>query len=252
MCFDYLETSLTVDNCIDIMKTFILYNHFLPHLQIYQFIRKNFDEIIEKDSFKDLSKQKLMQLITNLNRNRVSESSLYTAIINWVKHDQNRCAEFSLLFSILDLQNLSIDFVLNTIAAEPLVQASKDCLNAISCFLKPKHAQQRQGKATKILCLGGTDKKTLIEVYNNRFSKPPSEYPNLPSNFTIDWALRLDHFVCCTDELKLYYYLVIPSKAYRLNMKSANSRWEETTLMNERRWDFAAATWNGNLVVAGG
>ena len=230
------------------MKAYIVYNNPAPHPRTSQFISKNFNEILKTDTFNDLSKQDLMQLIANLNRNKVQESSLYRAIINWVKHSQNRCAEFVSLFLLLDLQNFSIDFVLNTIAEEPLIQASKDCLNAILSCCKIKHTQQ-QGTASRILCFGGTENTNLIEIYNS-VGKSQSNYPDFPLSLTIIHStLKLDDFLYCLGE----QFLWVRPLAYRLNLKvEKNSQWEEIASMNEERREFAAATWNKKIVVTGG
>ena len=247
MCFDYLETSLTVDNCIDTVQAFISYNNPSSHRRIYQFISKNFDETAKTKNFKDLSKQDLMQLMENLDRNKVQESSLYNATINWVKHQQNRSVEFSSLFLLLDLQKLSSNFMLDRIAEEPLVKASNICLNVmLSCF-KTNNAQQQQSKASKILCVGRTQNRTLIEIHNG-VVKSQSKYPYLPHDFSIiQCTLKLDDYIYCIveciDEIL---------EAYRLNLKEANSEWEEFACIGEIRKGFGATVWNGKLVVTGG
>ena len=251
MCFDYLEASLTIDNCMDIVKVSLIYSHPTFHVQIYQFISENFDEISKTINFEDLSKQDLMQLITNLNRNIVKETSLYTAIINWVKHDQNRGDEFASLFLLLDLQKFSSDFILNAIAEEPLVQASKDCLNATLFYFKSKNAQQQQNKASKILCVGGTEKETrLIEIYNSQ-GKSPSKHPDLPRPLaTMQCLLKLDDFLYCISLITLWWPSCL---IHRLNLKAANSQWEKIFVSTEeRKRDFAAAVWNGKIVMTGG
>ena len=253
MCFDYLETSLTVDNCIDTVKAFILYNNPSPHRRIYQFISENFDETAKTENFKDLSKQDLMQLMENLDRNKVQESSVYTAIIIWVQNQQNRSAEFLSLFLLLDLQKLSSNFILDTIAEEPLVQASNSCLNAMLSCLKTRNAQQQQSKASKILCVGRTKNKTLIEIHNG-VVKSQSKYPYLPHYFSkIQCTLKLDDYIYCIveckDESEEAYSIL---EAYRLNLKEANSNWKEFASIGEIRKGFGATVWNGKLVVTGG
>ena len=248
MCFDYLETSLTVDNCIDTVKASVLYNNPSSHPRIYQFISENFDETVKTENFKDLCKQDLMQIVENLDRNHMQESSLYSAIINWVKHQQNRSAEFSSLFLLLDLQKLSSNFILDTIADEPLVQASNSCLNAILLCFKTENAKQQQSKASKMLYVGRTQNKTLIEIHNS-FIKSQSRYPYLPRDFSkILCTLKLDDYVYCIVECTD----LIKFKAYRLNLKEANSDWEEFSSIGETREGFGAAVWNGKLVVTGG
>ena len=248
MCFDYLEALLTVDNCIDTMKASVLYNNPSPHSRIYQFISENFDETVKTENFKDLSKQDLMQIMENLDRNKVQESSLYSAIISWVQNQQNRSAAFSSLFLLLDLEKLSSNFMLDTIAEEPLVQASNSCLNAVLSCLKTKNAKQQQSKASKILCVGRTKNKTLIEIHNG-VVKSQSRYPYLPRDFSkIQCTLKLDDYIYCIVECKDLFKF----KAYRLNLKEANSNWEEFSCIGEAREYFGAAVWNGKLVVTGG
>ena len=253
MCFDYLETSLTVDNCIDTVKASVLYNNPSPHSRIYQFISENFDETVKTENFKNLSKQDLIQLMENLDRNKVLESSVYTAIINWVQNQQNRNAEFSSLFLLLDLQKLSSNFILDTIAEVPLVQASNSCLNAVLSCLKTKNAQQQQSKASKILCVGRTKNKTLIEIHNG-VVKSQSRYPYLPHYFSkIQCTLKLDDYIYCIveckDESEEAYSIL---EAYRLFLKEANSNWKEFASIGEIRKGFGATVWNGKLVVTGG
>ena len=62
MCFDYFETVLTVDNCIDIVKASVLYNNSSPNSKTYQFISEKFDKTLKTDTFKDLSKQELLSI----------------------------------------------------------------------------------------------------------------------------------------------------------------------------------------------
>ena len=66
LCFDFMQTSLTVDSCLDVVKGSVFYNnHFLQ--QTFQNISDDFDEIVQGDSFKQLSKDELIPLLANLN-----------------------------------------------------------------------------------------------------------------------------------------------------------------------------------------
>ena len=164
MCFDFMRTSLSIDNCLDVIKASVLYNN--PFLQqTYQYISDNFDKIGHAENFKELCKDELSSLFTNIDRNKVQEMSLYAAVINWIKHDQNREVEFSSLFLSLDLQKISSDFVTDTIAQEPLVKHSRECLNAVVFYLVNRMSDVKT-KASKILCMGGDKSKSVSEVYN--------------------------------------------------------------------------------------
>ena len=175
MCFNYLKSALTVHDCLDIMKSSIVCNNPSLLQQTYQIISKNFDKMVEENNFSDISKLDLISFITNIDRNTVQETTLYKAIISWVKHDETREAEFSSLFLKLDLQKFSPDFVLNTIANEQLVKSNNDCLNAaFSYFTFRSKQHQILSKFSKILCLGGYKKMlcwmfTIFQISHGLF-----------------------------------------------------------------------------------
>ena len=61
MCFDFMETSLTVDSCLDVMKASVLCNY--PFLQqTYQYISDNLMKSVKGDNFQQLSKDEMMTL----------------------------------------------------------------------------------------------------------------------------------------------------------------------------------------------
>ena len=254
LCFGFLETSLTVDNCFDAVKASVLYNSTSSLKQTYQFISDNFDELFRADNFKALSKHDLFSILSKVNRKKVQETSLYTAIVTWVKHHQTREAEFPSFFLILELSKMSVDFVLDTVAQEPLVKSNIACLNVAFSYLSAKirHSQNQQNKATKILCFGGRWKNDCLEVYN-LLGESLNRYSDLPHQTSYHCALSLDNFVYCLGgAIATPFKATSTAKVYRLNIKAVNSQWEEIASMSEERCTFGAATWNGKLVVTGG
>ena len=254
LCFGFLETSLTVDNCFDVVKASVLYSSTSSLKQTYQFISDNFDELFRADNFKVLSKHDLFCILLNVNRQKVQEISLYTAIVTWVKHHQTREAEFPSLFQILDLSKMSVDFVLDTVTQEPLVKSNIACLKVVFSYLSAniRHSQNHQNKATKILCLGGRWNNSCLEVYN-LLDESLNRYSDLPCETFGHCALSLDNFVYCLGgESAEEFMHTSTAKVYRLNIKAANSQWEEVASMSEERCAFGAAMWNGKLVVTGG
>ena len=251
MCFEFLLNELAIDNCLDVMKVFGFYSNPLALRQTYQFISKNFEEIVQEENFTDLCKLDLTSLITNIDRNTVSETSLYTAIIKWVKHDATREIEFSSLFVYFNLEKMPPEFVLSTIANERLVKDNNSCLNVVLSYFTSRSKQTEQDKVSKLLCLGGNGKDSVIEVYNV-LKKPFISYPNLPYNKSRHRALKLGDFIYCIGGNVNEAQNNATRKVYRLNLKTANLRWQEIASMKEQRLDFGAATWNGNLVVTGG
>ena len=255
LCFDFVESSLTVNNYLDIIKVSILYNNITLLQQTYEFISKNFDKLMQENSFWELSKEELISLLTNIDRNTVQETSLYTAILIWVNYQQIRMTEFPSLFLILDFQRLSPEFVLNTIAQEPLVKNSEHCLNAAlsSVTNRIKDTLTQEDKASKLLCFGGEGKKSVSEVYNIFGKMQNNNFPNLSNILSRHRALKTDNFLYCLGGAVEGKFANPTNKVFRLSLSTSKPRWKEIASMKERRCNFGATTcWNGNLVVSGG
>jgi len=106
-------------------------------------------------------------------------------------------------------------------------------------------------KATKILCVGGKNTKSVREIYNT-LGTPLKKYPDLPHNVSHGCVLKLDDFIYCVGGAVDGHWRKSTNKVYRLNLKDPNSGWQEVASMAEKRRDFGAAVYNGCLVVAGG
>ena len=253
ICFKFLETSLTVDRCLDVVKASTLYGNAISLQQTSQFISDNFDEVVQQIKFKDLSKHDLMLLLTSIDRNIVQETSIYTAIVTWINYDENRDGEFSSLFLTLDLHNLSTEFVAGTIATEPLVNNSKKCLRAVVSYFA-ETAIKKHDHFSKILCVGGNKNNSVFEVFNIHDKlESKYKYPNLPVNLVLHCVLKYNNFIYCLGGIQEKGdYVSVTNKAYRLILKKANSKWEEIASMNKQRFDLGAAIWNDKLVVSGG
>ena len=249
ICFDFLESLLTIHNCLDIVKASIFYNDPSSPLQrTYRLISDNFDEIAQGNKFKELFGQELVFLLANINRPSVPETSVYTAIINWVKHDPSREAEFPSLFLSLDLRKLSTEFVQHKIGEEPLVKNSKSCRDAVVSYFTYLWQQPSQ-----ILCSGGNfNKNTGLLLMYSSLDKWQNHYPKLPNTLSNHRMLKLDDYIYCIGGTTGWDFRSPSNKVYQLLSKVGDSEWEEIAPMNELRSNFGAATWNGNLVVSGG
>ena len=247
MCFDFMETLLTIDSCLDVVKASVLYNN--PSLQqTFQYISDNFDEIAQGDSFKQLSKDELLSLFTNIDHNKVQEVSLYLAIVGWIEHDGNREAEFPKLFLTVHLEKFPSKYVANVIAKEPLVKESKECLNAVVSYYANR---EKDVKVSNLFCVGGDESKSVSEVHCVS-GDLVNTYPDLPCVLSNHCALKVEDLVYCLGGAIDGNYMTSTNKVYRLNLKTPNSGWEKVASMAEKRSYFGAAVWNNNLVVTGG
>ena len=246
-CFEFLESIMTIDNCIEIVKTSTMYHNASDLKTTYDFISENFDELAQTDAIKSLSKDALMMLIGKIDFSKFQHSSIYKAIINWTQHEESRKVDFIQLFFELDLQQLSLQF-LKVIAKEPLVKSNSNCLNAIIKTTFAKLEPEDSRNLSKILCVNGRDQKSVFEVYGitgdiNRI------YPQVPNKPLAHRLLRMNDFVYCIGGFS--QKSGITSKIYQLNFTEANMQWKKLASMKIGRCNFGAAVFRGGLVVNG-
>ena len=98
-CFQYLESGLTIGNCLDTIRAYTLFKPEASLGRVFQFMNEHLSEISLLENFRVLSKNDLTSILGILHQNINQESSKYTAIVNWVKHDiETRKTDFTELF----------------------------------------------------------------------------------------------------------------------------------------------------------
>jgi len=249
-CFEFLEDNLNIDNCLEIIKLSTQYNFSSSLKMVYSFVADNFDQVVQTDTFKNLSKPNLISLISELNSSVVKQSSVYNAILSWTHQNESRKVDFTELFLNLDLTSLSIDFLEKEVSKEPLVKQNVDCLKAVlsSVFAKLK-GNHAGSKCMKILCVNGCDSRSVFEVYSIS-GDISNAYPPVPNQPQHHRLLKLNNFVYCIGGWSREGYNAT-NKIFRLNLTESNLNWSEMASMLEPRNYFGAAVYNGCLVVNG-
>ena len=251
-CFDCLLTMLNASNSLEIFLASTLYSALpLVFHQVCDYISDNFEAVGVEDDFMNTSKHDLISIVSQLGRNKVKETSVYSAILKWVKYDECRQSEFTSLFLMLDLHKLPSEFVEDVIAEEELVKKCKICLNAVvSYFINNAKEQRKVLSDTKIVCVGGLHMMSVLEVYNN--TGEYTIYPDLPLDFARHCAVRFNNWLYVIGGAIENDFKKTTNKAYRIDLSASQMKWNEVTPLLERRCDFGAAVHEGCLVVAGG
>ena len=138
-------------------------------------------------------------LLSKISKYDVPDEIVYLAVLNWVKHDENRQQYFASLFFAFDLSKFSDAFIEDQVADEPLVKENNDCLNAIVTRLINKSKEQRKkANAPKILSVGGENCNSIFEVYNIHCSKSNICFSHLPlRKISFHSMFVLDNIVYC-------------------------------------------------------
>ena len=249
---DFLENALSLYTCLDIVKISTAYGSESTLELAYQFISDNFDELVQEENYKDLAKDDLYLFIGKLDRSKVQETSLFKAIVNWIQHHDDRKNEFPKLFRTVDIFKLPSEFVTDEVSEHPLVKSSNECLKAVNKYLTIESEKRRKkNKSSKILCIGGAGRKSVVEVYDNA-EQPPIAFPDLPCITSDHCCLNIDKYIYCIGGSIDNNLFKATNQVYRMNLNDPVLLWEEMAPMIEGRFDFGAAELNGNIVVAGG
>ena len=141
-CFDFLELIISIENWYTILATLHLYENDSVLKQLYQFIWANFDNVKKSDSFKTLTIQELTSIVKDLNRNAAKETSIYNAIVSWIRHDiSNRKNAIRKLLWLIDLHKMPSDFLKNIAATDPLVKDNHKCLKIVMSAITKRTGQ---------------------------------------------------------------------------------------------------------------
>ena len=247
-CIEYLKTRLSSTNCLDALTAYSLYISELSRDHIYMFVSDNFDAVFEQEKFKNLATNDMTILVDKLKKNKVNQESMFLAIISWVEHcEGSRKEEFPSLFDLLDLSQLSTEFIENVVMGNPLVAQNPICMKSIvmSMISKQKKTTTKQTNSTEsstvILSLGGVGKSSVVEVFDISANSNIT-YPDLPKVVGRICAEKVDQFV--------YYISEIARNIYRLDLTDCDKRWTKMASMNKTKYYHASAVFKRNIVVS--
>ena len=247
-CFQYLESGLTIGNCLD---TISAYNLFKPEAslgQAYQFLSEHVSEISLLENFRGLSKNDLTSILGKLDQNVVAESSIYAAIVNWAKHDvETRKTNFTELFQLIDLSRIEIEFLEDVIATDALVKENNIVVNAVlECHISHYKKKRTTPKGSKILCL---HKNTLSEIeHQPTFSDAETSYPKLPVGENANTKLMFANgsLFSIGSEKKML-------RVFQMKLAETEMNWKEVASLVDSRLSFSAAVFHSDcFIIAGG
>ena len=232
-CFEYLESELAPGNCMDILCASV-FNTSAQLPQSCQTLSENFEKVSQTQKFKLFFKADLMSIIEKLNEMKANETAKYHAIMNWTKHEpETRRKEFTDLFHLLDANKLSLGFLKDVVATDPLMQGHPACLKV----------------EYKLLCVGGNTRGELVE-FSDKFVKTSKIFPKLPTDALNYGVIKVNNFIYCIGgKVKRYSD---SDKVFRIDLSERTLKWNEIAPMNHARSNMGCAVFDNKLIVTGG
>nr|XP_039253596.1 kelch-like protein 3 [Styela clava] len=130
-----LETNLEIDNCFilkNMAETRQVTNSNPVKDVMNRFLEANFELIIEKKEFCDISKDDIIRIYKSPETKYSSETVKWHGALRWIKHDiQKRKKYFQELFGLLNLRKLPLQFLKQTVRSETLVKDSRKCYDVL-------------------------------------------------------------------------------------------------------------------------
>ena len=255
-CFQYLRAHTTTDSWVDILQAAIKYKNDENKQHAYRYISIQFSEIAKTENFKVLSKHELKDLLSNLTRCLMHETSIYEGIMNWIKrNDDANKHDLMDLFQIIQVDRLPHEFILK-ILEEDLIKANNNYNHHFSTALSQARKTQNDTiDKTRIISVGGYEsRKKIIEVYNLHDRKP-STYNDFPREIFGHFLLRKGDYVFCIGgsnsngnhgEVYNRVWVALASG------KDSSLMWREIAPMKHARCFMGATEHEGSIVVTGG
>ena len=255
-CFDYMVSKLTPQNCLNIISASILFKPIALLTETYQVFSDNLEEISLSENFKALSKIDLFTIFEKLVSSEATEKAKHKALMNWINSDyDSRSKDFSDLFTLVDISQLSYAFLRDVVSAEPLVKQNTKCLSAVlECTLSELKETTLRETLPKILCVGGNKESIVFSLSDllgkNNFVGRPT-YPKLPIYYLSHHAVtKINDSILCiggetaggTDK----------ETVFRMNLHKPSLAWKKVAPLKEATSYFGCAVLGGKVVIAGG
>ena len=190
-CFSYLKSTISFENLITTLNIASTYGSNTLREDICQYVKTHLKGLIQTDQFKSLPKTKLFTLLSELKESKILFSTLYSALIAWIKHDiSTRNEEFEEFFQLLfDRSQVSCEFIENKLLHDNFIANSGHChqlvLNAFSKLLKSKSARLIECRHSKIISVGGLCTRQKVYKVFDLHDRDLESYPNLPEKMDL-------------------------------------------------------------------
>ncbi|GFG36854.1 hypothetical protein Cfor_08667 [Coptotermes formosanus] len=150
-CCKFLMRQLHPSNCLGIRSFADAHACKELHRRSHRFALQNFQEVMGTEEFLLLPFNEVQELISNSQLNISSEEKVFTAVMNWVKHDlATRQQHVAQLMRHVRLPLMARDFLMSYVDSEVLVRENAECkellLEAMKYHLLP---EQRSALTTE-------------------------------------------------------------------------------------------------------
>ena len=255
-CFEFLEKNeIVLDNLLDIFKMVSKCKKSALRYKVKEYLSISLNKVSQTEKYKVLSKEDLISCISILDRLHVNEASFFQAVVTWTRHREARATEFPELFRMINLENITFDFLEKNVLEEDLVLINPQCRKqALSTYRNLVRTEKSKPNESHLISLGGEYTGIKVTVLFSLPQETPKSYPYFDVEISRHCALNLDGCIYTIGAFKkirwdnfLFFRTVL-----KLNLQKPQKKWEKIAELNYCKSSMGASVFCGILFVAGG
>lgn len=179
LCSKYLEASISVQNCVDILNIAELYSLEPLHLASTKFMLHNFEELAESEQYSILNSVQLSQLLAKNSLRVTSEFMLFNLVLKWIQFDPAEREQFvSKLIQNIKLPLMSGEELVEKVSKVSIMKQHPECCSLLTeakdyhivvskqPLLQNKRTQVRSDTPVLVMCHASN-----LETFNFRSNK---------------------------------------------------------------------------------
>lgn len=125
---DSITDYITTENCFSLRSWANRFDSNDLKKTVYNFMVENFGKVVKSERLGELDMEDFRTILTDAGMKKYGEKQKYEAIIRWMrKREAEKVDHFEELFGLLDLTQLTLDFINETVRNEELVKSSTAC-----------------------------------------------------------------------------------------------------------------------------
>ncbi|CAK8685753.1 unnamed protein product [Clavelina lepadiformis] len=219
------------------------------------FISKNLGAVLKSADFLQFGADDVKAMLKLESEQDSIDEDKYRSVVSWTKHDKDRRRKhFSDLFRLIQLENLSNEFLNDVVHKEELVGSSVECTNFIitatlSRLLGAQVYKKIKGQSDEILIIGGESCQRSVAKFNTK----TIQWSNMPdTNIARIYPSAVNYnqqiLLMGGSNGRTYY-----NSVEMLDLNDENPKWDSNLpSMGEKRYGFASTLLNGLVYCAGG
>ncbi|KAK6184999.1 hypothetical protein SNE40_007331 [Patella caerulea] len=259
LCSRYIETAITVENCVDILNLAEMYNLSTTYSKARQYMLDNFEILAVSEQYLKLTAAQLASMLEENCLCVVSEYKLFELVVQWIRHDlENRKGYIALLMRNIRIPLLSGEELVEKVSRVDLMQNDAECVELITeakdyhivvskqPLLQNPRTQVRSERRSLIMSHAHN-----VETYTFK-TKKPGFLRDAPVPLYNPSVVVVDNFmyVCGGKYDNNENNEIATARCFRYDPRFDS--WYETTSMNESRKDFVIVALDGCLYAIAG